>query len=97
MNNIIVVASITVKSEYKEEVYNELLKLHTATHKFDAGCIQYDLHTDLENKNSFTFVETWENKQALIDHENKEHFISFVAAIENKIEDLQINKLDKII
>ena len=96
MKNIVIVAKIKVKEEFRNEVYNELLKLHESTHKNDKGCIQYDLHKDLGDENSFTFVETWENAEFLSLHEQKEHFKSFVLKIENKIENLEINKLEKI-
>ena len=96
MKNIVIVAKIKVKEEFRNEVYNELLKLHESTHKNDEGCIQYDLHKDLGDENSFTFVETWQNAEFLSLHEQKDHFKSFVLKIENKIENLEINKLEKI-
>ena len=96
MKNIVIIATIKVKKAFKDEVYNELLKLHKATHEFDEGCIQYDLHKDLSDENSFTFVETWENSEFLALHEQKEHFKTFVAKIENKIENLSISKLEKL-
>lgn len=96
MKNIVVTAKIEAKSEFKDEVYAELVKLHTATHKNDEGCIQYDLHKDLDNKNSFTFIETWKNKDFLSTHEKKEHFVNFVKNIDGKIKDLAINKLEKL-
>jgi len=95
MKNIVIVASIKAKNEFKDEVYNELVKLYEATHKNDAGCIQYDLHKDLENKNCFTFIETWENAKLLDAHMQKEHFHSFVKSVENKLENLEISKLEK--
>jgi quinol monooxygenase YgiN len=55
LKNIVIVANIKVKEEFKDEVYSELVKLHTSTHKYDEGCIQYELHKDLGDKNSFTF------------------------------------------
>ncbi|WP_417325100.1 putative quinol monooxygenase [Halarcobacter sp.] len=96
MKNIIVVAKLKVKEEFLDEVYQELVKLHSNTHKFDDGCIQYDLHQDTEDKYSFTFVETWANQEALSNHEKKEHFISFVNALEDKLESLNIDKLKKL-
>lgn len=96
MKNIVIVANIKVKTGFKDEVYSELLKLHSATHKFDKGCIQYDLHKDLSDENSFTFLETWENAEFLAEHEKREHFINFVSKIENKIDALTINKLEKL-
>lgn len=96
MKNIVVVATIKVKSEFKDEVYNELVKLYKATHQYDEGVIQYELHKDISDENSFTFVETWKNEALLFEHEKKEHFLTFVSNIENKLEDLSIKKLEKI-
>lgn len=96
MKNIVIVATVKVKDGFKDEVYSELVKLHEMTHKYDEGCIQYDLHKNLDDENSFTFIETWENPEFLSAHEKKEHFITFVSKIENKIDGLTINKLEKV-
>jgi quinol monooxygenase YgiN len=96
MKNIVIVATVKVKDGFKDEVYNELVKLHEATHKNDEGCIQYDLHKDLEDENSFIFIETWQSSELLSEHEKKEHFLTFVSKIENKIDGLTINKLEKV-
>ncbi|MDD2894380.1 MAG: putative quinol monooxygenase [Aliarcobacter sp.] len=96
MKNIVIIATIKVKDGFKDEVYNELVKLHKATHELDEGCIQYDLHKDLADENSFTFVETWQSAGFLVLHEEKEHFKTFVSNIENKIDGLTINKLEKL-
>jgi quinol monooxygenase YgiN len=96
LEEIVIVANIKVKEEFKDEVYSELIKLYKSTHKYDEGCIQYELHKDLSDKNSFSFVETWENPEFLALHEQKEHFKTFVAKIENKIENLTISKLEKL-
>ncbi len=44
MKNIVIIAKIKIKEEFKNEIYGELVKLYEATHKCDEGCIQYD-HT----------------------------------------------------
>jgi len=92
---IVIVAKVTIKEEFIQEVYPLLESLHKSTHANDFGCIQYDLHKDLENPNSFTFVETWENTELLDAHMQKEHFLSFVKNVENKLENLEISKLEK--
>jgi quinol monooxygenase YgiN len=96
MKNIVIVATVKVKDGFKDEVYAELSKLHEATHKNDEGCIQYDLHKDLDDENSFTFVETWQSAELLALHEQKEHFKTFVSNVESKIDGLIINKLEKL-
>ncbi|MGB3751507.1 MAG: putative quinol monooxygenase [Arcobacteraceae bacterium] len=95
MSQIVIVAKITVKEEFRDEMYHILTRLHKGTHANDEGCIQYDFHTDLEDQNSFTFIETWENIDLLNAHMKKEHFLSFVKERENKIEKFEVTKLKK--
>lgn len=96
MSKIVIVAKIKIKEQFKDEVYAELLVLHKSTNELDEGCIQYDLHKDLADENSFTFVETWQSAELLAEHEKKEHFKTFVSKVENKIDGLTINKLEKL-
>ena len=95
MSQIVVVANIKVKEEFVNEIYTELTKIYKATHANDKGCIQYELHRNVEDKNSFTFIETWETIPDLEAHAQKEHFLDFVKSVEGKIESLEINKLIK--
>lgn len=96
MNEVVVVANIKIKEEFKDEIYSELLKIYKATHSLDKGCIQYDLHKDLNGKNSFVFVETWQSQEMLDLHMKKDHFLSFVVKAENKLENLEIKILEKV-
>ena len=95
MSQIVIVAKAIIKEEFTNEVYPLLKSLHKSTHKNDFGCIQYDLHKDLENPNSFTFIETWASAELLDAHMQKEHFLSFVKSVESKLENLEISKLEK--
>ncbi len=97
MKNIVIIAKIKVKEEFKNEILNELKELYKSTHTLDKGVLQYDLHQDLEDSNSFTFIETWENQELLDAHMQKEHFLAFVQKIEGKLENLEITKLEKLI
>lgn len=96
MKNIIVVASIKVKSEFIDEVYAELVKLYKATHAYDDGVVQYELHKEIGSDNCFTFIETWENEELLLVHEKKDYFLNFLSNIENKLENLFVQKLEKL-
>ena len=95
MAQIVIIAKATIKKEFTNEIYILLESLHKSTHENDSGCVQYDLHKDLENENSFTFIETWESPELLDAHMQKEHFLSFVKSVENKLENLEISKLEK--
>lgn len=96
MKNIIIVADIKVKEKFLDEVYEALNKLHFNTHKYDKGCIQYDFHQDLEDKYTFTFIETWENETLLEEHIKKQHFLDFVSSVDGKLESKIVKKLEKI-
>ena len=97
MSKVVIVAKIKIKEEFKDEILDELKELHKSTHAFDSGCLQYDLHKDLEDSNSFTFIETWETAKLLEAHMSTAHFASFAKTIENKLEALEISKLEKLI
>ncbi len=95
MKNIIVVASIEIKEEFIKEVYYSLVELHTKTHQYDEGCIQYELHQDIEFNNRYTFIETWKDIHSLEAHSKKEHFLKFVQFIEGKLISMNVQKLYK--
>jgi quinol monooxygenase YgiN len=95
MNEIVIIAKLKIKEHFYTEVYEELKILHKNTHKYDRGCIQYDLHKNLEDKHSFVFIETWSSMNMLQEHEEKEHFKIFIRKVENKLESIQIDKFKK--
>lgn len=93
--NIGVVAKLKVKGKYLMEVYNELETLHKLTHELDEGCIQYDLNQDIEDEQTFIFVEVWKDKESLENHMKKEHFLNFQKNINGKLDSSEINKTIK--
>ncbi len=96
MENIVIIAKIKIKEEYSREVFKQLVELHKQTHDNDKGCLQYDMHKDYEEANTYVFVETWESEKLLDEHMKKEHFLSFINQTQSKIEKLTINKLEKL-
>ena len=78
MEKVVIIAKIKIKEEYANEVRRELITLHKKTHENDKGCLQYDMHKDHEEINTYVFVETWENEKLLDEHMKKEHFIFFI-------------------
>ena len=96
MENVIVIAKVKIKEDYTSEVFKELSLLHKLTKQNDKGCLQYDLHKDYDSNNTYVFVETWENQNYLDAHEKKEHFLNCIKNIECKIENININKLEKM-
>ncbi|AQQ70248.1 Putative monooxygenase YcnE [Limihaloglobus sulfuriphilus] len=65
--NIIVIAEAEIKDGMVEEVLPQLEALVESTRK-EPGCIEYNLHRDLENEKVFMFYEVWESKAHLETH-----------------------------
>lgn len=97
MKNVVVIAKLTLKDSMTEGVLEAFAALHKATHQEDRGCLQYDVHKDSEQENSYVFIETWESEAFLDEHMKKEHFKAFQAALVGKVESMSIEKLEKIL
>jgi quinol monooxygenase YgiN len=52
----------------KENDLREALRALIGPTRQEAGCVQYDLHEDLDQPGSFLFFEKWTSKQALDAH-----------------------------
>lgn len=74
---ITIVAKFTVK-EGKVEEFKALAKDLINESRKEAGCISYSLNQDLNNRNVLTFIEKWENKEAIELHNNSTHFTRIV-------------------
>ena len=59
-------------------LYKELIEKT----KLEKGCIAYDLYHDLKNKGHFVFIEEWQDRNALDEHVNSEHFQRLVPQID---------------
>jgi len=97
MKPIVVIATVTLKEPIDKSVLEALKALHHATHQEDEGCVQYDLHIDPSNANTYVFVETWQSEALLDAHMQKAHFKAFQEALEGKVESRAIQKLEKIL
>ncbi|MCC3701250.1 putative quinol monooxygenase [Rouxiella badensis] len=87
-----IVAPLTVKPEFIEEVTTALLAVVSASRE-ELGCLQYDLHREIDNPNNFVFYERWRSDEAIAQHEQSAHFKHFVSQIEGKLEKIEIKKL----
>lgn len=69
-----IVAKQTVELDKIDSFISLATKLVSETHKSDEGCINYDLFQDLNNSHILTFIEEWENQDALDKHMTAKHF-----------------------
>lgn len=74
---IIIVAKSIIKAGKSEE-FKELAKELVTESRKEKGCIAYNLHQDLNDKNIMTFIEEWESKEAIEIHNKSVHFTSIV-------------------
>lgn len=97
MKKIVLIATLVLKDGKNEGVLEALTALHKATHAEDKGCLQYDVHKDMEKENTYVFIETWESEALLAEHMEKEHFNAYKAFMGDKIESMSLQKLEKIL
>lgn len=76
-----VIATITAKPDRIADVRRELEKLVAPTRK-ENGCINYDLHVDLNDPSRFVFYENWIDKPALDAHAKSPHMKAWGAVRE---------------
>ena len=91
-------AILKSKEEFTEKVKEYLENLVENSRK-ESGCLQYDLHQDIENSNVFIFHEVWQN-QEIFDLHNSQHYVKdFFELAPNLLEEKPAifftNKLDK--
>ena len=94
-SKLTIVARILAKTEKRELVKNELLKLIAPT-RGEEGCINYDLHQDNENPNLFIFHENWKSPGLLQKHMASTHIAEYVKATEGAVEEFILHEMTQI-
>ena len=78
-----IVATVTVKLEYRDDVLKAIKTVVDATRK-EQGNIFYDVFEDVKNPLKFVFIETWKSQEAIDLHNKSTHFNNFVNAVQGK-------------
>ncbi len=82
-----VVAKFVLKDGTKDEVLGILEEMIEKTRKED-GCIKYELFENLNDPNTISFIEEWENMDKLNAHIDSEHFRRIIPSLDGyKAED----------
>lgn len=95
MANLTIVANITAVPGKVDLVKAELIKLIEVTRR-EAGCINYDLHQDIENPAHFMFYENWRTRELWQAHMGKQHLADYMAATEGAVAEFTLNEMHKI-
>ena len=96
MTQLTVVAKITAKSGFEDLLRQSLMQLIAPTLEED-GCLNYDLHSSIEDKTLFLFYENWESRAMWEKHMDSEHIQAFQRDAEGLLDnwELLLMKLDK--
>ena len=89
------IVKFEVKKDKIEFVKSELLKLIEPT-RAEEGCVQYDLHQDIDDPSIFMFYEIWATKALWLEHDSKKHVVDFKKALEGSVNKITHNKLTLI-
>lgn len=90
-----IVARILAKTEKREIVKAELLKLIDVT-RAEEGCISYDLHQDNNNQDLFLFFENWESRELWQTHMGNAHLAEYLRATEGFVIEFILNEMTQI-
>ena len=94
--SLTVVAQIKAKPGKESQVRQELLSLVAPSRK-DAGCLNYDLHQELDKPGHFLFHENWASKAHLDAHLQKPELQAVLARVGQMVaEPPQITLWEKI-
>lgn len=81
---------LTVILKFKEEYTKQaksLLENLVENSRKENGCLQYDLHQNIENHNVFILHEVWQN-QDIFDLHNSHHYVkNFFEIVPNLLEE----------
>ena len=73
---VYVIATLTVKSEMKAELFAAAKDCIAAT-RAEKGCISYDLFESTTDPDKLVFVEQWESAEHLPQHSKSDHMRAF--------------------
>ncbi|MEL6675942.1 MAG: putative quinol monooxygenase [Bacteroidota bacterium] len=90
-----IVVTFTVEAEHLPFVTSELIKLLAPTRQ-EAGCINYDLHQDLEDPTHFVFYENWESAEHLLAHSKSAHIEAYRVATKGMITDFKLRRMNAV-
>ena len=90
-----ILAQITAEPGKEALVRAELEKLVPIT-QAEAGCLQYDLHVDNDNRGFFVFYENWESCELWQTHMKAPHLAAYMAATEGAVANFVLAEMSKI-
>ena len=95
MSILTIVANIHANPDQIDLVKGELEKLLPITRR-EAGCIQYDLHSDNTNPAHFMFYERWESRELWQTHMSAPHLAAYLRATDGAVSLFTLNEMTNL-
>ncbi|MFI3288148.1 MAG: putative quinol monooxygenase [Rikenellaceae bacterium] len=95
MKDLKIVATVVVKPEFLDDVTAAMRAVVDGT-RTEEGNISYVLCADTKNMLRFVILEHWASQEAIDEHNESAHFKAFVAAIEGKVDSLDVAVLSEV-
>lgn len=78
MANFALVVNLVAKAEHADKFLEMAIENAKATRETEAGCSQFDVLVDPEDKTRISFYEVYDNAEAFELHQKTEHFLYYV-------------------
>jgi len=89
-----IVARMQAKPGREGALGAELQKLVSPT-LGEAGCLQYDLHRDLEIPGHFLFFENWATREQWLAHMESPHLQAYKAVSDELVDQFELYQMEK--
>jgi quinol monooxygenase YgiN len=76
MSNLVLVVTVKVRPEYVEKLKPAMLE-NAAKSVQEATCYQFDVIVSQDDEHTFMFYEVYKDEQALADHRQTPHFLTY--------------------
>ena len=90
------VAKFIIKEEKIDEFKKYAEELVSETRK-EKGCISYQLFQDVNDKKILTFIEEWENLEAVDNHNKSEHITKLLPMLMETFKEEPVLNINKIV
>lgn len=87
-----IVVHIVAKPEYAEHVHQQLQTLLELT-RAEAGCLQFDLHRDVDDSNHFMLFENWSTEEHWLAHRETRHLHDYREATDGQLASFDLYKM----
>ncbi len=89
-----IVAHMTAKPGKEDALAVELAKLIAPT-LVEAGCLQYDMHRDLEDPGNFLLFENWATKDQWLAHMESPQLMAYKAVADDLVDVFELYQMEK--